>query len=261
MDIMSLFRGNGGATAAPSQAAPQGNMLPQPGNLPAQQPAMIAQGSPDGQIPGGNGTPQDQTGAPKSLADEFKSLWDAPKEGEGHNPSAPLKFNVDPAKVRQATRAQDFTKVITPELMSKISEGGQEAMSAMLSAMNSMAQEVAAQSAMTNAEVIQAALEASRQNTLRDIPSMVRKQGISTALREDNPLFSNPAAQPMLQALEAQLVNKFPQASPQEITEYARRYLVSFAQETSTTLGPKDPKQVASDARGKEIDWSNVPVV
>jgi len=261
MGIMDMFSALSGAKSLPSQAVPgnPASATVQPGNLATVEPTSVADGK-SGQVPGGSAAPKTQrSDGPKSLAEEFKGLWDAPKQGEGHNPSEPLKFNLDPAKVRNAAKTQDYTKVLTPELLEKITAGGPEAASAMLSAMNAMAQEVTAQSALTNAEIMQAALEASRQNTLRDVPTLVRRQNIGNALREDNPLFANPAAGPILQSLENQLVSKFPDKSEAEIADYAKRYLIQFANEVTGTLAPKDTSK--QDGRGKEIDWSQVPVI
>ena len=254
MGIMDMFRS---ATPMPSQAVPgippqqqQAAALPQPGNLPAAQTPEMKQAD-SGKAPG--------TDIEKSLAAGFGDLWQIPSTQRGIEPQ-PIKFNIDPAKVRQAAGQYDFTKVVTPELMEKINAGGTEAMSAMLAAMNAMGQEVFTQSSIASGMVTERASEAARLRALEGVPGLVRSQNVRNALREDNPLFQDPATAPMLQMLEQQALQKFPNATAQQISDYAKQYLLSFATNAQKLLGEPTPANKALDARGKEIDWSNVPI-
>lgn len=251
MSIMDTFRSAfGGNSQQPQQ--PQVN---QPGNLPAQQPVMMSQGSPDGQIPGGQAIPQEQEKSPFA---EFEKMWDPKVPVNGEVLDGPIKFQIDPGKVQQSARNIDFTKQITPALLAQIKAGGEGATDAMLQAMNEMAQTVFAQTMMANTKVLESGLESSHQRSQKTLPDQIRKQNIGATLREDNPLFSNPATAPMLQMLESQLTSQFPNATGAEISAHARKYLSTFAGEITKS----DPQVVSKTkfAAGRELDWSNVPI-
>jgi hypothetical protein len=120
-----------------------------------------------------------------------------------------------------------------------------------------MVQASFAQTMMANTKILESGLESSHQRVQATLPGTIRKQAVGQALREDNPLFSNPATAPMLQMLETQLTSQFPTATIAEIQEHAKRYLSAFAGEvtkTQTVATPQDP-------RGKEIDWSTVSTI
>lgn len=253
MGIMDMFKFGG--QQQPVQQPVAGASPGQPGNMPANIPPMIQQGSADGQIPGAQGSPQDQL---KSPLGDFDKLWEPVKPAEGAISDEPIRFNIDANKVQQSARNIDFTKTITPALLEKINAGGEGAMAAVVQAMNEMGQTIFAQSMMAGTKVLETGLESSHQRISRTLPDTIKKQAVSSALRENNPLFSNPATAPMLQALETQLQAKFPTASAAEITEHARKYLVNFANEASK-LDPTTQVQTKF-AAGREEDWSNVPI-
>lgn len=254
MGLMDMFKFGSGAQPAPSQVPP-GAQPGTPGNIPAQAPAHIAGGSADGQVPGGNGAPQEQAESPFK---QFDKLWEPVKPAEGQIQDAPIVFNIDAAKVQASARNIDFTKTVTPALLEKINAGGEGAMQAMMQAMNEMGQTIFAQTMMANTKVLENGLEAGHQRISRTLPDTIKKQAVSSALKENNPLFTNPATAPLLKGLEAQLTQQFPTASPAEITEHARNYLVTFASE-AIKLDPNTQKQVQF-AAGREEDWSQVPI-
>jgi len=252
MSIMDTFRNAfSGPSAVPNNMnqAP-GNIPNQPGNLPAIQ-NPIAANSPDGQLPGT--APQAQT---DPMA-EFQKLWEPAKPVDGAYVDSPVKFTIDPAKVNQSVKAIDFTKMVTPALMEKINAGGEGAMQATIQAMNEMAQNVMAQTMMANTKVLENGLELGHKRVEASLPGTIRKQTVSAALREDNPLFNNPATAPMLQMLETQLLQQFPHATTAEIKEHAKTYLAGFA---NTIKGQEPVPQAIQDARGREVDWSAIPI-
>jgi hypothetical protein len=253
MGLMDMFKFGAGQAQQP-----QGNPTATagtPGNLPQGNPTMIAQGSPDGQIPGGNAVPQEQNKSPLA---EFDKLWEPVKPAEGAIQDEPIKFNIDANRVRASAKQVDFTKTITPALLEKVNAGGEGALQAMLQVMNEMGQTIFAESMMAGTKVLENGLEASHQRVSRTLPDTIRKQNVGSALRENNPLFTNPATAPMLSALESQLQAKFPTASAAEITEHARNYLVNFANEAKK-LDPATQAQTKF-AAGREEDWSQVQV-
>jgi hypothetical protein len=234
MQIMDMFRSMVGANPA---AMPQPNGNPaaqgqQPGavQLPNQQaPANV------GADPANPNFGQPDPKQEKSPLEDFSKLWtiDPKTDGQQQASLGDFAFSVDQAAIKKATQGIDFTKAITPEILAKVQAGGEGAMAAMLSAMNTMAQEAVRNSVLVSAGIVEGGIKSSGANTEKLLPSLVRKSNISNALREDNPLFNNPATAPMLNMLEGQLTRKFPNATPAEITEHARKYLVDFAKVAS----------------------------
>ena len=198
---------------------------------------------------------------PASPMGEWAELWtmEQPKPGEA-DPNAPFRFNVDPAKVQQQVGRIDFTKSITPELLAKINAGGPEATAALLTAMNTIGQQVMVQSSLVNTKILESGLDASSTRMESKLPGLVRNQSISNALREDNPLFTNPATAPMLEAISSQMAAKFPNATPAEIRENAKKYLIGFAQEAQSVykVEPNGTPQ-NNKANMSEYDWSQEP--
>ena len=256
MNIADMFRNTFSTTPAVNPNIPQ----QQPGQFSAQQPPGVT-GDPF--QPGTN--PSDPPKPPPTQLEQaplvdYKDLFNIEKPANGVEPFGPLKFAIDPTKVNQAAGQLDFTKSLSPELLSQINKGGPEAMSAMLTAMNVIGQQAFAQAAMAGAKVTESAIEAGRNNIKGELPSLVRSHNINSALREDNPLFSNPATQPMLEMLADQMQRKFPNATPQEIQNHARKYLVDFSSEVGKVYtDPKAAAKAKANSSG-DIDWSLVPI-
>lgn len=192
---------------------------------------------------------------------DWANLWtiEPPKQG-AEDPNAPFRFNVDQNKVKQQVGSIDFTKAITPEIMAKINAGGPEATAALLAAMNTIGQQVMLNATNVTTRITEAGLEHAGTRMESKIPALVRSQSISNALREDNPLFTNPATAPMLEAISTQMAAKFPNATPAEIRENAKKYLVEFAQQTQSVFKVEpngSPKQTAVPS---EYDWSAEPI-
>lgn len=253
---MDIFRtaigGNSNAAQPPVNPALQQT---QPGNLPATATPAMTAASADGQTPGLANNPKE---IPSPFA-EFEKLWDTPTLPEGQTADAPIQFNIDPAKVNQSARGIDFTKTITPALLEKINAGGEGATQAMLQAMNEMGQSVFAQAMMANTKILEKGLESGHQRVQKTLPDAVRKQAIGQALREDNPLFTNPATAPMLEMLETQLTAQFPGATAAQIKDHARKYLTSFADEAAK-LKPAPAQSKGTSRAVRETDWSEMPV-
>jgi len=247
MGIMDMFSGmmNSGA-AAP--AAPAGQPTP-PGNIPAtaaaNSPATPSTAA-NGAVPPGTDT---SANSPASPLDQFADLWknDATTEGKA---TAGVFGDIDPKKFMEAAQKIDFSKAVTPEQLQAISGGGEGAVKAFAEAMNTVSQNVYAQSSYASTKMIEAALAKSKDSFMAELPTHIKKQSVSDTLRQENPIFSNPAVQPIISALESQLTVKFPNASASEITGMAKQYVEALG----TSFTPK-PAEDAKAGKG-ETDWS-----
>jgi len=257
--IMSMFSnlmgGGSGQQAAPAQPATPGDVTPpaNPGNIPAGTPNTGASGTgaaPNGMLPalGADGNPiQSKDTTP---FDSFKDLW----KNDPIDPKAPASGvfgNIDPQKFMEAAGRIDFSKAVTPETLQAIAAGGEAAQTAFAEAMNKVAQGVYAQSAFATTKIVEQALNRSKETFLQELPQHIKRQTVSDSLRVENPIFANPAVQPIISALEAQMTVKYPNASASEITAMAKQYVELLG----TSFAPKPPAAPVDRNKKGETDW------
>ena len=259
--IMSMFSNvfGSGANAQPNPTAPAPAAAPNPGNpagpgnIP---PAAASTGAttpgaaPNGQIPP---TDPNAPADPATAFAQFDKLW----ENAPTDPNAPpsgVFGNVDPKKFMEAAGKIDFSRVVTPEQLQSISAGGEAAQAAFAAALNSVAQGVYAQSAFATTKIVEQALNKSKETFLSELPTHIKKQTVTDSLRAENPIFSNPAVQPIISALEAQMTVKYPNATAPEITQMAKQYVEALG----SSFAPK-PKALDGGPKNKkgETDWSS----
>ena len=253
MGIMDMFSGMmGGAQQPPQQQQQQQQQQPSvPGNLPgnaASTGATNAGAAPNGALPtvAGEGT----AGATAAPLDQFADIWK-------NDPNAATKpqgvfGEIDPKKFTEAAGRVDFSKVITPDQLTAITSGGEGAMQAFATAMNSVAQNVYAQSAFASTKIVEQAVAKAKESLMAELPQHIRNQTASESLRAENPIFSHPAAAPILGAVQSQLAVKFPQATSAELAGMAKQYLEHFATGISST-GKKGGEP---EAKSLDTDWS-----
>lgn len=246
-DLMAGFRtviGGGNQNTAPNP-----NNQGTPGNLPAsmagQGAATLADGTtaPNGLIP----AETNKDDASKSPLDAFSKLWEAdanPKKADG-----PL-FTMTPEAVAAAAATQDFRKSITKEQLTAIGKGGAEAVEAFSTAMNTVAQDAYARSAVAATKLIEAGLAKNNASLESKFAERIRSSNVSDALRTENPAFSHPAAQPLITAMEQQMLVKYPQATASEIRSMATDYVKAFASVVAPVTPTPNPNAT------QETDWS-----
>lgn len=181
--------------------------------------------------------------APVSPMDEFKSLWEP---SATPNVDATLPANMfagtDPTKMLESARKVDFAKNISPEVLAKITAGGPDAANAFAQAINDVAQRSYAQSSFASTKIVEAALAKFQEGLDARLPSQVKNFQVRESLRESNPALSHPAAAPIMEALQAQLTVKYPNATVAELQGMASQYLTSFtAMANPAKPGPAVP--------------------
>jgi hypothetical protein len=250
MNIMDLFRGpavpqNPNPGVAPVNPAPTGNSAP---NTPT--PGTVANPgtAPNGVVPvEGSGNPDNK--ANPSPFDGFEKLWETPANTTP-NDTSPFA-TLDPAKVMESARKVDFSKAVTPEILAKIQAGGAEGVQAMMTAMTAVAQQGYGQSALATTKIVEQALKHQKTQFEAQLPSLVKKLSVSDNLRTENPLLSNPAIAPMVDALQGALLLKNPNATPTEIQGQVNDFLGAMGK----AFGPKPVETAASKAAKNETDW------
>lgn len=242
------------------------------GGMPAQQPASQAQaanpslqqqqpGTP-GNIPQQNMMPAnpDNPTVPAELAaptvkapeglDKFNDLWNIKPEDMPKAPESAFS-QVTPEAVKAIAAKTDFSKVVTPEMMTAISAGGEGAAAAMIQALNATSQEVYSTAAQASMRLIDTALAKQREQFEASLPGLIKNQNVAENLRTSNPIFNHPAAAPILDLFTKQLQLKNPTADAAVIQAQAQEFLLSFAQVANP------PKISASSKVKSTEDWES----
>lgn len=183
-----------------------------------------------------------------SPMDNFKDLWQ-PANTPNVDTTLPANMfaGADPAKMLEAARKVDFAKSVPPDVLAKITAGGPDAAAAFAQAINDVAQRSYAQSSFASTKIVEAALAKFQEGLETRLPSQVKKYQVSESLRESNPALNHPAAAPIMEALQAQLTVKYPNATVKELQDMASSYLTSF----TSAANPK-PK---ADAVPEAENW------
>jgi hypothetical protein len=247
MDIMSLFRTAPAAPAAPA-AQPGPTQVANPGApLPGTQSSNGT--APNGVVPTQSISTPTPTSGEQSPLSNFADIWKTDPNAAVTDTS--IFGVIDPAKVMEAAKKLDFSKSVTPEILAKIQAGGPEAAAAFQSAMNSVGQLQYAQSAMATTKIVEQAVAKVTERFNAQLPSMVKQLSTREGLQTSNPILSNPAVQPMVEALTSQLLTKNPNATSAEIQTQVADYFASLGQ----VFAPKAP-QTAAQKNASTSDWS-----
>jgi hypothetical protein len=239
--MLSNLFGGGTPVANPAGTAPA---IPQQGNLPAAPTPGMAS------APGNPNTPAASPADPNPAApleglDKFTDIWKPVESPAGAAPDA--MFNVKPEQLMEAAKKLDFTKVIQPQQLQAIAQGGDGAVQAFAQALNTVAQTVYAQNAHATTKIVEQAVNQAKESMRTELPQHIKLQSVSDQLGTSNPALAHPAAAPIIGALKQQLTMKFPQASASEIASMANDYMTSFAQ----TMQPK----TQAAAQPAEMNW------
>jgi hypothetical protein len=250
MNIMDLFRSAPAAT--PPAPAPGTNNNPSQANQPGQQlpgTQASAQTAPNGVVPT---TPEKkEPDAPASPMADFKDIWQTVASDGDSNKG--LFEGLDPQKVMESARKVDFAKSLTPEILAKAAAGGEAGVAALVAAMNSVAQTGYAQSAIATTKIVEQALKKQQEKFDAALPNLVKKHSANESILANNPIFSNPAIQPLVGALQEQLVRKNPNATAKEI----ETQVGDFFQALGAQFAPASKAdKAAAGKKGKEEDWS-----
>lgn len=250
MGIMDLFRGGNGQP----QQQQQGQS-----NQPQQQPNTHVQNNPT--VPNSNNTPpaqQDPANPEKQTSplDNFKDLWhiDPNTPNAQSNPNAPL-IQLDQAKLAEQVKQMDFTKSVDPQLFQQVAAGGEEAVKALASIVNSVAQQAVAQSLVGSSMVSEGAVKKYGANLRTELPGLLKQQSMLDQRRQLNPALSNPAFEPMVRVVEQRMREKYPDASPTELTQQVSSYFDEFASAATAPKTAEEQKQQQQARAKDDVDW------
>lgn len=234
--ILGISAGNAAPqTQQQQQQAPQAQTQ-QPGQQQQQQQQAAPQPAPTNQSP----------------LDGFAEIWQTPATVPNQAPNFAadaIAFDANQMQaIKQKISSMNFLAGASAETVQLALSGNVEAFSSVI---NSAVQQALLQSMQLSGAMVNQGLRGRSQELLSHFPEIVRQQLASQQLHQDNPLFSNPATKPMLEALESALVRNQPNLSPQQVSQVAQSYLQDFAK----TLIPQTPVQQTQ--QGASDDWNN----
>lgn len=242
MSIMEKVFGafNKPQAPAPAPAAPTNNPAQ---NTPNQQAAPG-----NGVVPQGSGNPPED----QSPLAKFQQLWETPPEDPNKKPAHSVT-QLDPQEVMKSAAKVDFTKAINPELLQKIQAGGDDAMNALVQAMNSVTQLSYAQSTVAASKLVEQALSQAEERFTSRLPSLINQRTASEALIKQNKQLADPAVAPIVQLVQDQLALKFPSATSQELADMAQEMMSGAAK----VFSPAPKETPSKTKKSQDEDWDS----
>lgn len=261
--FQTLFSGSSSAqatqqTQAPTQGAQQGQQTntqqaaPQGQQAAAPQAGTAAPTGTNGEV-GGAGTAA-PSGSP---LDNYLAIWQNANTAEGAQKTNVLETDVVPlgAEQMQALHQKmstvNFLGGVNPEVITAALGGDANAFSSVI---NQAVQQALLQSVRLNGAMLNNSFRSRTAAIMEAVPQHVQQAMTISQIRQDNPIFNNPAARGILSALETNLATNHPNISPQQASQVAQRFLQDFA--TELVGKPVDPQAAATTTPGN-IDWSS----
>lgn len=248
MSVFDKIFGRATPTQAPTPPA-----QPPVGNNPAQNPP-VPQGAtplntdPNGVIPQGAEKPAD----PPSPLAKYEKLWETPAPSKDDSQQQPT--GLTPQQMMEAASKVDFSRVVDQESLQKIVAGGEDAAKALVGLLNKTAQTVYGQSTVVASKLIEQQLAEAEQRFASKVPDYVRRSAARDSLVSENPAFKNPAVSGIVEMVQRQFAQKFPNASASELKAMAQEYMSSAAQ----AFGPQQQSGDTSKKKSPDdIDWDN----
>jgi len=241
----------------PKPVAPVAAVTTNPDGTPIQQPAgtaKVADATPaviPAQTPGTdvNGVVPDNVNTVESPLDAFNDMWETDPNVKPTAEFSPEKL--DPDKLQEVMSKVDLTKVITPENLALIQAGGEGATAALIESMNAVSQQTMMQSTLVANRMIEDSVKQAIDSVTAKIPALLKEQNLSNSLQEQNPIFSNPAVTPIMEAAQSQLQTKYPNATTSELAKMTQDYIIAMGK----AFNPEKP--ASKESSSGEIDWSD----
>src|SRR6266571_3733665 len=209
------------------------------------QPQPIANDDPKNQnknnsgvIPGNEEIIDDPTKASKGDDPmlDFSKLWEN-EPIDPKNPPQPEETNflpkIDPAKLGEIVGKMDFSKYATPEELTAITAGGEGATKAHFSVLNKTLRQALLTSFNVSHKLVESGLTNAEGRFLRKVPGHVKDIIVESDLTAGDPIMSNPAFAPIIESTRQRFQEKFPKATPAQISNAVKKYIQNFV-ETAT---------------------------
>lgn len=218
MSIFDAFKSKAPAAPQPAEANPT---VPNQSNTVQQQP-----------------TPQDPN--PQSPNVNFGELW---KMEPTQQPQAP-NFKLDPQQLSQVSNNINFARAVNKDDLGKIVQGGEEAVGALMNVLNSVGREIFSTNAQFTSHMTESGYNTAQRAIDTGLPNLVKKQFTQNDLFQANPKLREPALQPLVMAIQSQISQKYPNASPTEVNSMVSQY---FTEVVGKSFAPEEKPQSKQD--------------
>lgn len=195
--------------------------------------------------------------APTVEPDPFETLWqnDANADTQGG-----INFNLDPAQLAEIAGKIDYSQAVTPEIRQRLAMGGEDAVAATMEALNAVNRMSYQQNAVATTKLIEAAVKSTESSMDAKIAKTIKSMGLAENVAASNPMLSNPAFKPIVDAAKQQIITKFPNASQQELNKMLNQYLARAGEAFNPELAkranaPAGYSDTIANAQ-QEQDWA-----
>ena len=186
----------------------------------------------------------------ESPTDKFKDLWqNTPNASADNTPN----FRLNPETLAQHTQKMDFTRSVNGDDLQKIAAGGQEAVDALKNILNGVGRDIFSNTAQFSSHMTESGYRVAQQSIDKGLPDIVRRQMSSQELYQANPKLRDPAMQPLVSAIQMQISQKYPNATPAEVNGMVSEYLGSVV---APAFSKEDPAQ-AQNKVNPATDFTN----
>lgn len=209
---------------------------------------------------GADGKPIQQNSEEESDDSLLKldGLWDTDKNEDG-TPKTPQPDQgylpkVDPTKFKEALSKMDFTKSITPEIQAAIQAGGDQAWPAIQQLLNSSLREVVAMNFQTASKMFESGMTTAKDRFTGDIDGRVKSVMVENSLTSSNPIMKDPAHAPMVEAIRNRYQEKYPKATPEQLTAAVNRHFDDLVNKLTTAKNKANIQEVDNTDKLKTGD-------
>ena len=178
--------------------------------------------------------------------DDYSGLWsnDTNANGDGTPPKAETFLPaLDPQKLNDTLSKLDFSNVATQEELQALQAGGENAVKANMSVMNKALRRSMATMYSAMTKMMEGAFAGAETRFLGKVPTHVTDVMTRNQLQNSNPIMSNPAYGPMVDAVRQQFQTKYPKATASQIETGVNKYFEQMAQNLSKKDDSKNNSQ------------------
>lgn len=221
---------------------------------PAQQGSQHAQNNPT--VPNAKNSPEinppSDTPDAKSPNAEFADLWKMEPTQQGQEPN----FKLNPEQLSQVTSKLDFAKSVSQEDLAKITQGGPEAVQALINVMNTFGRNVFATNAQFASGLTESGYRMAQESINTGLPTLVQRQFAQNELFSSNSKLRDPALKPLVMAIQSQITQRYPNATPSEVNTMVEKY---FNETVGSAFRKEDPQQQTTNQQqgGGNFDFSS----
>lgn len=220
MNIGQLFSKVASGFSPQQEGSPASNAAPQPLNTGTPS-SLQSKNAVDGSQDATNlqqGTPQGGEGKTESPLAEFSKLFvDDPKA----TPETFQLLNADPAKISEVAGKINFTSSLNPELVKKALGGD---INAFLQVINGVGQQSFATAMQASSALVDRQSSSALDHMKKTLPDQFKQLTLKSDLQAENPQFSNPAIQPILEMIQQRLARQYPEASVADLKVQAKKF-------------------------------------